>query len=284
MAVFLWSEIRFILALVWRRFIDDRCLRVAGDLSFTTTLSIVPLITAIIALFSMLPMYDAWIAGVENYIYQHFLPASGATVKKNIDKFTDNAAKLTSLSLLFLVVTSVTLVAAIEAGFNDIFRVAKARQWKQRGGIYLVLLFAGPLLIGAGFVFAVQLLHFSYFKASFAGKVMEYGASVLIEIMSLMFIYRVVPNCRVNWRSALVGGLFGAALLEVAKLVYGSAMSYHSAYQTVYGALAALPVFLLWIYTSWVIILLGAVVTAVYNESLQRRQARQGDADIIRLQ
>ena len=74
MAVFLWSEIRFILALVWRRFIDDRCLRVAGDLSFTTTLSIVPLITAIIALFSMLPMYDAWITGVENYIYQHFLP------------------------------------------------------------------------------------------------------------------------------------------------------------------------------------------------------------------
>ena len=261
----LWRFVRR----VARRFQEDRCQRVAGALSFTTLLSIVPLTAVTLAVLSLFPVFSVWMTVIQDFIYSNFVPAAGAVVQKHLTQFASKAGRLTAIGLLFLGVTSVMLMATIEQTFNDIWRVTKPRKLLHRFLAYGALLTLGPILIGASLTLTSKFFALPIFDAlehGFVRGLVDIALPLAMEVGAAVLLYTLVPNVPVVWRDALVGSVFAAVLLEIAKRVFAASMKYFTSYQILYGAIAALPVFLVWVYISWVIILLGAIVTATLDE------------------
>jgi membrane protein len=265
-----WTFVRQVAS----RFQEDRCQRVAGALSFTTVLSIVPLTAVTLAVLSLFPVFSAWMSVIQDFIYSNFVPAAGAVVQKHLTQFASKAGRLTAIGLVFLGVTSIMLMATIEQTFNDIWRVTRPRKVLYRFLSYWALLTLGPILIGASLTLTSKLFALPVFgglEHGIARASVDILLPLAMEVGAAVLLYTVVPNAPVVWRDALVGGVFAAILLEIAKRVFAAAMKSFTSYQILYGAIAALPVFLVWVYISWVIILLGAIVTAILDE---RRTAR----------
>lgn len=252
--------------LVLQRLRQDRCNRVAGELSFTTLLALVPLTTVSIAVLSLFPVFETWMHTAQEFIYGNFVPAAGDAVSQYLQQFAANAGRLTVWGLLFLIVTALLLMATIEHAFNDIWHVAQPRKRIYRFLGYWAVLTLGPILIGLSLSVTAYLLSLPVFLGAGAARglraLMLAVAPSVFEMAAFMLMYVVVPNHRVRWRHALVGSIVAAILFEVAKRAFAWFVLSFSTYHVIYGALAALPVFLVWIYLSWMVVLLGAVVTA----------------------
>ncbi len=255
---------------VRRRYAEDRCTRVAGSLSFTTLLALVPLMAVTVAVLSVFPVFQSWITSVDEFIYGNFVPAAGAAVQKYLHQFSANAGKLTVWGLVFVVITALFLMATIEKTFNDIWHVSQTRKRLHRFLAYWALLTLGPVLIGLSLSLTSYLISPPFFaeQSAFSGFRVFLLAilPVLFEIMAFMLLYTVVPSHPVRLRHALIGSVFAAILFEITKRAFGLFVLYFSSYKIIYGAVAALPVFLIWIYLSWMVVLLGAVVTATLPE------------------
>ena len=260
----LWKFVRK----VAKRFEQDRCQRVAGALSFTTMLAIVPLTAVMLAVLSLAPGFSSWMNVIQDFIYSNFVPAAGEVVQKYLTQFASKAGRLTAVGLLFLVVTAIMLMATIEQALNDIWRVANTRKLVHRFLAYWALLTLGPILVAGSLTLTSKFFMLPFLgraEVTFLREVLDVVLPLVFEFGAVVLLYTVVPNVRVLWRNALAGGLFAAVLLEVAKHVFAASMKTFTSYQVIYGAIAALPIFLVWIYISWVIILLGATVTATLS-------------------
>ncbi|HLQ24390.1 MAG TPA: YihY family inner membrane protein [Acidiferrobacterales bacterium] len=254
--------------LVLSRFKADRCNRVAQALSYTTLLAVVPLTTVTFAVLSVLPVFQTWMTMIQNFIYGHFVPASGQAVQKYMLQFASKTAQLTAVGLLVLFITAVMVMATIEQVFNEIWRAPQNRKLAYRFLIYWSILTLGPILFGLSLSITSYLVSlplfahprwqaFSDFRHFFLGSL-----PFLFEVLAFMLLYMVIPNVRVKWQHALTGSVFAAILFEIAKHGFTGFVLHYSSYQLIYGAIAALPVFLIWIYLSWIVILLGAIFVA----------------------
>ncbi len=255
---------------VVQRFCEDRCTRVAGALSFTTLLALVPLTAVTFAIFSRFEIFETWMTMAQEFIYGNFVPASGEAVSRYLQKFAANAGKLTIWGLLFLLLTSLMLMATIERVFNDIWHVPHTRKRLHRYLGYGALLVLGPMLIGISLSstsYLVSLPLFSRHAPLGDVKVFLLAAMpVIFEWLAFWALYVVVPNYRVRLRHGLIGSLFATVIFEIAKRGFAFFVTHFANYKAIYGAIAALPVFLIWIYLSWTIILAGAVMTATLPE------------------
>ncbi len=255
---------------VVQRFREDRCTRVAGALSFTTLLALVPLTAVTFAIFSRFEIFETWMTMAQEFIYGNFVPASGEAVSRYLQKFAANAGKLTIWGLLFLLLTSLMLMATIERVFNDIWHVPHTRKRLHRYLGYGALLVLGPMLIGISLSstsYLVSLPLFSRHAPLGDVKVFLLAAMpVIFEWLAFWALYVVVPNYRVRLRHGLIGSLFATVIFEIAKRGFAFFVTHFANYKAIYGAIAALPVFLIWIYLSWTIILAGAVMTATLPE------------------
>ena len=255
---------------VVQRFREDRCTRVAGALSFTTLLALVPLTAVTFAIFSRFEIFESWMMMVQEFIYGNFVPASGEAVSRYLQKFAANAGKLTIWGLLFLFLTSLMLMATIERVFNDIWHVPHTRKRLHRYLSYGALLVLGPMLIGISLSSTSYLISLPLFSrdAPLGGlKVFLMAAAPMsFEWLAFWALYVVVPNYRVRLRHGLIGSLFATVIFEIAKRGFAFFVTHFANYKAIYGAIAALPVFLIWIYLSWTIILAGAVMTATLPE------------------
>ncbi len=266
---------------VLKRFEQDRCQRVAGSLSYTTLLAVVPLTAVTIAVLSLFPVFSTWMSVIQDFIYSNFVPSAGEAVQKYLAQFAGKAGRLTAVGLLFLAVTAILLMATIEQAFNDIWRVKNTRKLLNRFLTYWALLTFGPLLVAGSLTLTSKLFALSFFGHAVVAQMHGYLGIVLplaFEFGAVLLLYTVVPNAPVVWRNAIAGGVFAALLLEVAKHLFAAAMKYFTAYQILYGAITALPVFLIWIYISWVIVLLGAIVTATLNARCAPVRNKSGTA------
>jgi membrane protein len=255
---------------VVQRLREDRCTRVAGALSFTTLLALVPLTAVTFAVFSRFEVFGSWMAMVQEFIYGNFVPASGEAVSRYLQKLAANTGKLTAWGLLLLFLTSLMLMATIERVFNDIWHVPQTRKRLHRYLGYAALLILGPVLMGISLSSTSYLVSLPLFarQAPLGGlKIFLLAlAPVIFEWLALWALYVVVPNYRVRLRHGLIGSLFATFMFEITKRGFAFFVANFSAYKTIYGAVAALPVFLIWIYLSWIIILAGAVLTATLPE------------------
>jgi len=263
------QTIRQFVRQVAKRFEQDRCQRVAGALSFTTVLAVVPLTAVMLAVLSLAPGFSAWMTVIQDFIYSNFVPAAGEMVQKYLSQFAGKAGRLTAVGLLFLGVTSIMLLATIEQALNDIWRVANTRKFLYRFLVYWALLTLGPILVAGSLALTSKIFTLPFLgrtEITFLRDLTDVMLPLLFEFGAVVLLYTVVPNVQVLWRNALAGGLLSAVLLETAKFLFAASMKTFTSYQIIYGAIAALPIFLVWIYISWVIILLGAIVTATLND------------------
>lgn len=254
------------LANVGRRFVDDDGFNLAASLTYTTLLAIVPLVTIALTVFSAFPAFGSFTRGINEFIAQNMLPPSVAqTITGYVDQFTRSAAGLTAVGLVFLAVTAIMLMQTIEGAFNRIWRVRRPRSLMFRVLTYWSVLTLGPLLIGAGLSMTSYLVSTSLgYAHQIPGAATLVLALVPVVLTALAFtlLYWVVPNRRVLLWHAFVGGLLAAVMFEGMKRGFALYISSIPSYARVYGTFAAIPIFLLWIYLSWLVAVLGAVVTA----------------------
>jgi membrane protein len=261
-----------------QRFREDRLGQTAGSLTFTTLIALVPLVTVVLAVFSAFPMFAGFEAALQKYFLNNLVPEGIAKpVLRALTQFAGKARSLGTLGLLLLLATALALVLTIDRTLNGIWRVRQPRPLGQRVLVYWAALTLGPLALGASLTIT------SLVVSASRGLVDALPGGVALVLDAVQFglllaatagLYHYVPHTDVRWRHALAGGLFVAVAFELAKAVLAWYVDSVPVYSTVYGALATLPILLLWIYTVWVIVLLGAIIAA-YAPSLQMRVVRR---------
>ncbi|MDM5177810.1 YihY family inner membrane protein [Massilia sp. DJPM01] len=261
-----WSEARDLLRFARRRLNEEKLPQVAGSLTFTTTLALVPLLTIVLAIFTTFPVFSNFRVALEAYFVQTLMPKAIAnTISGNLTQFASKAKSLSAVGAVALVLTSAAMMNMIERAFNQIWRVREVRPIGQRVTIYWALVTLGPLLFGLSLTATSQLFMATSALASnlpFLSTLFYTAASVGLTTGAYTLLYMTVPNRFVDWRDAVWGGLVAAVAFEVAKRLFAMFVSRFPTYAIIYGALAALPLFLLWIYVSWMITLVGALLTA----------------------
>ena len=248
-----------------RRFYEDRCMQIASSLTFTALLALVPIVTVALTVITAFPLFGEMTAALQVFLVENMIPESADAVFEYTQKFTRNAAKLTAVGIIFLFVTSVMLLLTIDRAFNDIWRVRRPRPIVQRVLVYWTLLTVGPVLIGASLSLtswlvgqAVGLVH----SVPGAGRVLLTIVPILLTATAFSLLYVAMPNRRIRVKDAMIGGLLAAIGFEVMKRSFALYVANFPTYTLVYGAFATVPIFLLWIYVSWLVVIFGAVVVA----------------------
>lgn len=261
-----WRDFLRFLRFIATRFSQDNCLQIAASLTFTTLLSLVPLITIALAMFSAFPVFEEYSAQIKVYLLNNLMPEmAGRIITQYMQQFADSAARLTAVGIAFLAVTAMSMMLTIDHAFNIIWRAVRPRPLLNRLVVYWAVLTLAPLLIGASLSLTSWVVGFSM---GYAGYVPVFGVGVL-KMLPLLFatlafgiLFRLVPNCYVPHIHALVGALVAAIVFESMNRIFGYYISHFPTYKLVYGAFASVPIFLMWIYLSWLAILLGAVIAA----------------------
>jgi len=256
--------LEFCLALA-RRFREDRGIQTAGSLTFTTLLALVPLVTVAVALSTAFPVFDQAMEALKGYVSGQLLPDGGAKVTQQFSAFAAKAGRLTAIGIAFLAVTALMLILTVDEVMNRIFRVQRRRMLAQRLLMYWAVLSLGPLLIGASLSMTSFLVGSSlgYLDLGWLTRGVLGLLPFLFTCAALTMLYLVVPYRRIDLRHALIGAVLAGLLFEAAKRGFALYITKFPTYTLIYGAFAAVPIFLLWLYLSWVVVLLGATLTAM---------------------
>jgi membrane protein len=252
---------------VAHRFYDEGAMGTAASLTYTTLLSLVPFFTVVLAASTAFPVFDEAVNALQTFVFENFLPdARGIeTIREQIQLFTEAAGRLTAIGMGFFVVTAVMLMLTIDDALNRIFRVQRRRPMLLQILMYWGVLTLGPVLIGGSLSatsFAVG--------ASFGVLDMPGAAERVLAVLPFLFtcaaftlLYAVVPYRYVELRHALLGAVIAGAVFEAAKWGFAFYLGVFPTYRLIYGAFATIPIFLIWLYMSWLIVLAGAAFTAV---------------------
>jgi len=280
------------LRFTWTRFVEDGCMQTAGALAYTTVFALVPLTAAGLGILAAFPGFADWRGRLTAWVFDNFVPAAGSTVQGYITEFADNASKATVVGVLVLLFSAIALMMSIEDAFNRIWRVSGSRNAGARFLVYWAALTAGPLLLVAAlavssYLFALPFIDAAEAQYSIKAHVLS-ALPTLIVFAALVSAYVVIPNRSVRLRYAVVGALIAAVLFEAAKRGFALYATQYASYQQIYGALAMVPIFILWIYLSWLVVLLGASITASlgafeYRAQAQRLPAGQEFAGLLRV-
>ena len=264
-----------------QRFREDRMGLTASSLTFTTSIALVPFFTVALAVFTAFPMFSTLQEALQAWLVKSLIPDNIARqVLGYLTQFSGQASKLGGAGLAVLLVTAIALILTIDRTLNAIWRVRKPRPLAQRVLIYWAAITLGPLVLAASLAVT------SYVVSASSGLVGALPISLrfvldvaqfFLVVSGMAALYRYVPNTYVKWSHAFVGGLFVASGIEIGKKILSLYLSAVPTYSMVYGAFAALPILLVWIYVSWVIVLMGAVITA-YLPSLLAGVSRRGSA------
>ncbi len=259
---------------VWREVILSSAKRLgqvdafdlAGSLTFTTVLAIVPLLAVALALFTAFPQFHDFSDALQAFLTNSLMPpVISENVMSYLNDFAKQASRLTAIGGSFLVITVLLLILSVDKALNEIWRVTKPRGIGQRLLVYWALLTLGPLMTGASLWATALLARESFGVIAQIPELLEFTLKVspfFVSAAGFAALFVIVPNTKVTPRDAIIGGLLVAALLEIMKLGFAYYVSQVSTYTMIYGAFAALPVFLIWVYLSWLSVLFGAIVAA----------------------
>jgi YihY family inner membrane protein len=249
-----------------RRAREERLAQVAGSLTFTTVLSIVPLFAVSFALFTHFPVFKRFEVAIEQVLLKGLLPAElSRTVLQHLAQFAANANGLTLVGSLFVLVTAIALLLTVENALNRIWDVKRDRPFVKRVGLYMLMLALGPPLLGASLWATSTVLGASMGLIGTLPPSVRYVLDlgpVALGTVALSAVFYYVPNTHVRRRDAIAGGLLAGIALELGKRGFAAWVLKVPTYKAVYGAFAAFPVFLLWLYFSWLVTLAAALVTA----------------------
>src|SRR3989440_7169923 len=254
------------------RFLADGCFSASGALSYTTLVSLVPLAVIAFGTLSAFPIFAQVHDELVALAFRTLVPSIGEQAAWWFRAFADSAAQTTAIGIAGISATGILLLVTVEDQLNLIWRVTSPRPWVQRILAYWTLITLGPLLIGISvslstyFELAARQVGLgpeaaAWFASSWLHSLAR-AVPAALEFVALTLLYCLIPNCAVRWRDGALGALIATVAIEILKVGFSFYIGISSFYQTVYGALAIIPIFLLWMYISWMAVLLGAVVAA----------------------
>src|SRR3954453_9868681 len=254
------------------RFSRDGCFATSGALSYTTLVSLVPLGVIVIGILSVFPTFADTRQELLSLAFRYFVPAISEQAAFWVQYFAGSAAQAGAIGSVGIAGTGVLMLVTVEDQLNALWRVTTPRPWSQRVLAYWTLMTLGPLLVGMSLTLSTY-LDTAARRAGLdpvaivqiANGWMHYFARMVpfvLELIAFTLLYCLIPNCAVRWRDGLLGAAVAAVAIEVLKIGFAIYIGSFASYQTVYGAIAAIPIFLLWMYVSWMAVLLGAVVAA----------------------
>ncbi|MBQ4813199.1 hypothetical protein A7985_21485 [Pseudoalteromonas luteoviolacea] len=258
----------------WKRFFErckeDQLTINAGYLAYVTLLSLVPLIAVGVAIFTAFPGFENTRLAIENFIFTNFVPTSTDTIKSHISAFAGNANQMTAVGISFLAAVALLLIRNVDSALNRIWRVESKRPLMISFAIYWMVLTLGPVLLGA----SIGVTSYIVSLVSFADQGIPGFSGLLLKLLpyvismaGFIMLYTLVPNTRVSFQAAIPGALFAAFLFELTKRGFAMYISHFPSYEVIYGALATIPILFVWVYLSWIVVLLGAEFTACLEEN-----------------
>ena len=258
---------RFVERLFWyveqmvAQFLDHDCPSRAGALTYTTLFAVVPMMTVAYAMFSIMPAFEGVEVKVEAFLFKNLVPASSSILQDKLGEFSSRARELSLVGGVFLFLTTFLLLVTIEKTLNVIWNVADQRKGLQRFLVYWGVMSLGPPMIGGGILISVYLTSLPLLTDldvfGIGGVLLEYSP-MMLTCLGFTILYYAVPNCSVPFLHALLGGILTMGSFEIAKIIFNLVVA-NSSTASVYGAFAAIPFFLLWMYMVWVLILAGAI-------------------------
>ena len=262
---------RQMLRTLWSRFQEVRLGMTASSLTFTTVLALVPLLTLALAIFTAFPIFAQMQEQLQRWLIDSLVPESiSRQVLGSLTQFSRKASRLGLVGFIAVVGTSLALLVTIDRTLGQIWRVNRQRPWGQRVLIYWAGLTLGPILLGGSLMLSSYL--FTGYLSGL-GDWLPISVRTLLDLVEFSLLvacvtglYYYLPNTRVDWRHALIGGTSVALGLELAKKVLAIYLAQMPTYSAIYGAFSAVPILLVWIYVMWVVVLLGAVLTSSLPE------------------
>ncbi|MBN2866369.1 MAG: YihY family inner membrane protein [Thiotrichales bacterium] len=233
-------------------------------LSYTSLLSLVPLLGLMLSIFSVSTLFDSLSKEVMDLLVRHLLPQSEETIQHYLWQFSQQVARLKGPSLVFILITTLILLWTVDDKLNSIWSTEQSRRWWVSLLHYLGISLLGPLLLGGSLVMSSYLTALpliSHVQAWVSAPLdWLHALPVLFNVLGLLFLYRFVPIVQVSWISALIGATLAALLLEGLKAGFVLYLDWFPTYSLIYGAFAAIPILLLWIYSLWFVIMICATV------------------------
>lgn len=273
------------LRLVVQQFVLHDGNRNAAALTFTTLLSLVPLMTVSVAVFYAFPAADEVHVVVQGFLFENFVPAAGEVLQQHLDAFIAKASRLSGTSFAFLILVALLLMSNIDQTLNTIWEVRAKRAFTNKFLIYWAVLTLGPMLIATSVLATSQLVILAGMAETPWWEGILKLAPISTSLLAFTLIYAVVPNVKVRFRHALIGGVVAAVLFELAKRLFAVYVQTFPTYEAIYGALAAVPIFLVWLYLTWSVVLIGAEVAhglRLYHwKKPNPRGAQPGFADAV---
>ncbi|WP_108652587.1 virulence factor BrkB family protein [Dongshaea marina] len=249
----------------WQRLKEDRITLTAGHLAYVTVLSLVPMFMVLFSVMSAFPVFRRLTSNIESFIFSNFVPTAGDLLQKYLHQFATNASQMTAIGIAVLIAVALLLIGTIDKSLNTIWRSNKGRSLPIAFSVYWMILTLGPILLGASIAASSYVISMKIFQDDRLvglGSIFLSCLPFILSVLVFLLMFTIIPHCRVRLSHALCGAAFSAALFELAKRAFALYVTHFPTYQLIYGALATIPILLLWIYWSWFVVLLGAEVTA----------------------
>lgn len=261
----------------------------AAALTYTTLFALVPLMTVIYSVLSLLPSLQQGTGEIEQLLMDNLMPASGDALIGYLHQFSQQAQKLTVVGILLLMVTAFMMLRTVENTFNQIWQLPNGRKGLSSFLLYWAILSLGPLMLSAGFAVSSYIASLGLWKEDWVPTSGTIALGLIIpyifSFLAFTLIYWAVPNCNVSLKHAAIGGALASFLFELGKEIFSAATTFFPSYQLIYGAFAAVPLFLLWIYVSWAVILFAAEVVYLQgSENLDQSERSEKDSLLLGLQ
>ena len=274
-------ELKAFTRLVLTRFGRDQCMRIAAALSYTSLLALVPLGAIAFAILKAFPVFDDIQGQIKALLFENFLPDSVEGAQTYFDQFIGQTQGLTAIGIIALALTAIMLLSTIEGALNSIFHVKAKRPFVPRLMMFWAVITLGPLLLGGSLSLGTYLYALTEWagadKIPGLGGVMARLLPSVLAVFAFSIFYAVVPYRPVKVLHALIGGISAGVLFGILRKLFALYISAFPAYQTIYGALATVPIFLIWMYLSWAVVLIGAEITAALPEWGRARAAEGFD-------
>jgi membrane protein len=263
-------------AYFFRRLKNEQIQVIAGYLSYVTLMSLVPLIVVMLSVLTAFPIFSEIRETIENFVYSNFVPTAGEVVREYLTGFVNNASKMSAVAISFLILFALLLISVIEKTLNKIWRVSEKRQLVTSFSMYWMILTLGPILVGGSLAISSYVVSFAALgdiELMGKGSVLLRILPMLASTFAFLILYTIVPNKVVPFKYALAGATVAALLFEIAKKGFALYVTQLPSYQAIYGALATIPILFVWVYISWLVVILGAVFTVSLEEYIEQKKS-----------
>jgi membrane protein len=264
-----WHEHKGLIFYFIRRIQRQQIQIVAGYLSYVCLMSLVPLVVVMLSVMTAFPLFAELQQSIEQFVYSNFVPAAGDVVQLYLSGFVANASKMSAVAISFLFVAALLLISSIDSTFNKIWRVNDKRRTITSFAMYWMVLTLGPILVGASIAlssYLMSIVSVDEYDVLGLSDILLRLLPLFSSLVAFVILYMAVPNKAVPFKYAISGAIVAGILFELAKKIFALYITTFPSYQVIYGALATIPIIFLWVYVSWLIVLVGALLTVSLQE------------------